>query len=104
MALSYEDYLAKHPISDAERAEVEAQKVRMRAEVRAYRLRELRKQAGLTQAQLAERIGVGQRQVSKLESGDIENAKISTIRHYLEAVGGNLAVEYVVGDERVQVA
>jgi transcriptional regulator with XRE-family HTH domain len=74
------------------------------AEVRAYRLRELREAAGLTQAQLAERIGVGQRQVSKIENGDLDNAKFSTIRHYLEAIGGGMAIEYVIGDERIQVA
>lgn len=104
MALTLEEYLAKHPLSDAERRVVEEHKARMLAEVRAYRLRELREQAGLTQAQLAERIGVGQRQVSKIEHGDIESAKVSTIRGYLEAVGGALSLEYVMGDERVQVA
>lgn len=104
MALSYEEYLAKHPVSPTERAEINAHKDRMLAEVRAYRLRELREQAGLTQAQLAERIGVGQRQVSKIENGDLDSAKIGTIRRYLEAVGGGLAVDYVIGDERVQVA
>lgn len=103
MALSYEEYLAKHPVSPAERAEIDVRKEQMLAEVRAYRLRELREQAGLTQAQLAERIGVGQRQVSKIESGDLDSAKIGTIRRYLEAVGGGFAVEYVLGDERVRV-
>lgn len=104
MALSYEEYLAKHPVGDAERAQIEAHKKQMLTEIRAYRLRELREEAGLTQAQLAERIGVGQRQVSKIESGDLESAKIGTIRRYLEAVGGGLTVEYVIGDKRVQVA
>ncbi|MFT3875840.1 MAG: helix-turn-helix transcriptional regulator [Propioniciclava sp.] len=104
MALSYEEYLTKHPVSAEDRAEIDAHKARMLAEVRAYRLRELREQAGLTQAQLAERIGVGQRQVSKIERGDLDSAKIGTIRRYLEAVGGGLAVEYVMGGERVQVA
>ena len=101
MALSYEELLAKYPV---DRAEIDRHKERMLAEVRAYRLRELREQAGLTQAQLAERIGVGQRQVSKVESGDLDSAKVGTIRRYLEAVGGGLAVEYVMGDQRVQVA
>ncbi|WIY84178.1 helix-turn-helix transcriptional regulator [Propionimicrobium sp. PCR01-08-3] len=104
MALSYEEYLAKHPMTPAERTEIDAHKERMLAEVRAYRLRDLREQAGLTQAQLAERIGVGQRQVSKIESGDLDNAKIGTIRRYLEAVGGELTVDYVFGDQRIQVA
>lgn len=101
MAMSLEDFVAEHPV---DRARVDAHKERMLAEVRAYRLRELREQAGLTQAQLAERIGVGQRQVSKIERGDLDNAKIGTIRGYLEAVGGELAVEYVIGEVRVQVA
>src|SRR5699024_2018269 len=101
MGLSYEELLAKYPV---DHAEIERQKERIHAEVRAYRLRELREQAGRAQAQLAERMGVGQRQVSKIESGDLDNAKIGTIRRYLEAVGGGLAVEYVMGDQRVQVA
>jgi DNA-binding XRE family transcriptional regulator len=101
MALSYEELAARYPV---ERTRVEAHKERMLAEVRAYQLRELREQAGLTQAQLAERIGVGQRQVSKIEHGDLDSTKIGTIRSYLEAVGGGLAIEYVLGDQRVRVA
>ena len=58
---------------------------------------------GLTQAQVAERIGVGQRQVSKIENGDLESTRIGTIRGYLEAVGGGLAVDFVIGDQRIQV-
>lgn len=104
MGLQFKDYKLKHPIDPADRAEIDAHKRRMLAEVHAYRLRELRQQAGLTQAQLAERIGVGQRQVSKIENGDIDSTKVGTIRRYLEAVGGSLAVEYVIGDERIQVA
>jgi len=100
MAKTLQDFVAKHPV---DRELVEAHKERMLAEVRAYRLRELREEAGLTQAQLAERIGVGQRQVSKIEHGDLDSSKVSTIRSYLEAVGGGLAIEYVVGDQRVRV-
>lgn len=101
MAMKLNDFLAEHPVNQAN---VEAHKERMLAEVRAYRLRELREEAGLTQQQLADRIGVSQRQVSKIEHGDLDNAKVGTIRGYLEAVGGGLALEYVSGDARVQVA
>ena len=101
MAMSLEDQLAKRPV---DRDLVDAHKERMLTEVRAYRLRELREAAGLTQEQLAERIGVGQRQVSKIERGDLESAKVGTIRKYVEAVGGGLAIEYVTGDSRIQVA
>lgn len=101
MAMSLDDFLAKHPVN---RENVEAHKERMLAEVRAYRLRELRENAGLTQQQLADRIGVSQRQISKIEHGDLDNSKVGTIRGYLEAVGGGLALEYLTGDSRVQIA
>ncbi len=101
MVLTPEQLLAKRPV---DRERVDAQKDRMLSEVRAYRLRELREQLGLTQEQLAQRIGVGQRQVSKIESGDLDSARVGTIRKYLEAVGGELAIEYVDGDRRLQVA
>ena len=101
MALTREQLLAKRP---ADRERVDAHKERMLGEIRAQQLRELREAIGLTQAELAERIGVGQRQVSKIEHGDLDNAKVGTIRKYLEAVGGDLVVEYVSGDKRVQVA
>ncbi len=101
MAVSMEDFLAEHPV---DRATVEEHKQRMLAEVRAYRLRELREAAGLTQAEVAARIGVSQRQVSKIERGDLNNSRIGTIRGYLAAVGGDLIIEYETGDARVQVA
>lgn len=101
MAMSLNEFLAGHPV---DRDAVDAEKARMLAEIRAYRLRELREHAGLTQAEVAERIGVGQRQVSKIEHGDLENTKVGTIRRYVEAVGGGLAVEYVIGEVRIQVA
>ncbi|WP_245566839.1 helix-turn-helix transcriptional regulator [Jonesia quinghaiensis] len=99
--MSLKDFVSEHPV---DRALVEEHKERMRGEVRAYRLRELRIEAGLTQKQLADRIGVGQRQVSKIENGELDNTKFGTIRSYLAAVGGTVAVEFVQGDTRVQVA
>ncbi len=101
MTMTPKDFVAEHSV---DRERVEAHKERMLAEVRAYRLRELRERAGLTQAQLAERIGVGQRQVSKIEHGDLDSAKIGTIRSYFEAVGGTLVIEYVMGDQRIRLA
>lgn len=101
MTLTREQLLEKRPVN---RERVNAHKDRMLGEVRAYRLRELREARGLTQEELAERIGVGQRQVSKIEHGDLDNTKIGTIRKYLEAVGGELTIEYVSGDHRLQVA
>jgi len=98
--MSLDEFLVDHPV---DRRRVETRKAQMRAQIRAYRLRELRQQAGLTQAQVAERLGVGQRQVSKIEHGDLETTKIGTIRGYLESIGGALSVEYIVGNDRIQV-
>ncbi|MDN5605785.1 hypothetical protein AB0Y14_02750 [Rothia sp. HC945] len=33
----------------------------------------------------------------------LDSTKIGTVRRYLEAVGGRLAIEYVIGDQRIQV-
>lgn len=101
MAKTLDDFLTDHPV---DREQIDKHKRRMLAEIRAHRLRELREEAGLTQAQLAERIGVGQRQVSKIENGDLDSTKIGTIRSYLQAVGGDMTIDYVVGDQRIQVA
>lgn len=54
MALSFEDCLTKHPVDPEGRAQIEAHKERMLAEVHTYRLRELRERADLTQAQRVE--------------------------------------------------
>ena len=104
MMTSLDDYLGESSVTPEEREQIDSEKERLLNRVRAYRLRELREQAGLTQKQLAERIGVGQRQVSKIERGDLDNARIRTVRRYLEAVGGGLSLEYVESDERVRVA
>lgn len=101
MVMSLEQFLADRPV---DRSRVDQHKRRMLSEVRAYRLRELREDAGLTQQEVAERLGVSQRQVSKIEHGAVDNAKVSTIRGYLEAVGGGLTLEYVQGESRVRVA
>ncbi|RAX50819.1 transcriptional regulator [Arthrobacter sp. AQ5-05] len=101
MPMSLRDFLAEHPV-DLER--VEAHKERMLAAVRTHRLREPREAAGLAQEQVATRIGVPQRQVSKIRHGNQEDSKVGTIRGYMEAVGGNLTMGFVAGDARIQLA
>ncbi|MGC2939423.1 MAG: helix-turn-helix domain-containing protein [Brevibacterium sp.] len=101
MVETLSDFLDHNAIN---RENVDNHRQRMLAEVRAYRLKELRSTAGLTQHELADRIGVSQRQVSKIEHGDLENTKIGTVRRYLEAVGGNLTLDVVFGETRIQIA
>jgi len=74
---------------------------RLEAEVRAYRLREVREEQGLTQTELADRMHVKQPTVSQLESGLLERAGLSTIKAYVEALGGTVEVVADFGDRRL---
>ncbi|MCL1801081.1 MAG: helix-turn-helix transcriptional regulator [Promicromonosporaceae bacterium] len=84
--------------------ELEAAISALRERQRAYQLKELRKQAGLTQAEMAETMRVGQNRVSQIESGGAERSRLGTLRKYAEALGGSLSVEITVGDTRYIVA
>ncbi|HET6342963.1 MAG TPA: helix-turn-helix transcriptional regulator [Gemmatimonadota bacterium] len=60
-------------------------------------LAEARARAGLTQVQVAERLGIGQSDVSKLERrGDV---RLSTLRAYARAIGARLQVGIQGPDE-----
>lgn len=59
-------------------------------EILEYKLRELRQKRGLTQQELADKLGVTQNRISKLERLDLDRAELQTIRSYVEALGGNL--------------
>lgn len=76
----------------------------MLAEVRAFRLAEIRKERHLTQSQVAESMHSSQPRVSQIESGDIDRAELSTVRSYIEALGGRLEVVAAFGDERQVIA
>lgn len=49
--------------------------------------------ADLTQAQLAERMGVSQPAIAKLESG--KSVSLNTLKRYAQATGTRLKVEFV---------
>ena len=95
------DWLTKRPV---DRAAVEAHKTRMRGELRAHALRELREAQNLTQTQLAAILHVSQNRVSAFERGEVERAQIDTLRRYIEALGGHLRVEVDLGDQRIEIA
>lgn len=69
---------------------VEAIAEGMRAEVRAYQLKEIRKAYGLTQTDIARQINVSQRRVSAVERGDLARTEVGTIAAYVQALGGSL--------------
>lgn len=55
-----------------------------------YRLAQMRKQRGLTQAEVARVMGVSQARVSRMEHGDIERMQVESIAAYVAAIGGHL--------------
>ena len=71
------------------------------AEVRAHRLADVRQQHGLTQSDVAERLHISQTAVSKIERGELSRSELSTIRKYLEAIGGKVEIVADFGDERL---
>ncbi len=64
-------------------------------------LAQLRQSRHVTQVQLAETLGISQGNVSRLEARS--DAYLSTLRSYIEALGGHLEIAAVFDDERVAV-
>jgi len=59
----------------------------------AVQLAALRKEAGLSQKELAQRAGTTQQQISRLESPSYEGHSISMLRRVAEALGATLHIE-----------
>jgi DNA-binding Xre family transcriptional regulator len=55
----------------------------------------LRKQRGMTQAQLAKRLGVSQPHIAKLEAGRAKNIELHTLCRWATALGAKLTVDVV---------
>jgi transcriptional regulator with XRE-family HTH domain len=72
----------------ARRRKIEARAAALIAEEMS--LQDLRRARQLTQAHLAERLGTGQDSISRLEQRS--DLLISTLRHYVEELGGRLAL------------
>jgi predicted XRE-type DNA-binding protein len=77
---------------------------RLDEEVRAFGLADLRRRRSLTQADLAEALGVRQPRVSQIEHGDIDHTEVATLRAYVAALGGRLEVVATFGDEHLGLA
>jgi DNA-binding Xre family transcriptional regulator len=85
-----------HPGWDANVAE------RWRAMQDALALADLRKARHVTQVQLAEQLGIAQGNVSRLEGRS--DVYLSTLRSYVEALGGHLEIAAVFGEKRIAIA
>ncbi|MCI1984449.1 MAG: helix-turn-helix domain-containing protein [Bifidobacteriaceae bacterium] len=87
---NWRDSPAFRDISDEEIA-----KARKRTEeyINEYALKQARKSRRLTQVAVALKMGVSQKRISKLESGDVSRLKMDTLKRYAETLGGKLRVE-----------
>lgn len=101
MVKKIDDLLRDRPDNVAART---AHGQRMLAEVRGYRLRELREMLAMTQTDLANGLGISQKRVSEIERGQVEFTKVDTLRRYAEALGADLRVEVQVGDVTYRIA
>lgn len=89
----------RRPMTAERRARVDSIKAAM---TEAQRLTELRASRGVTQVELAGRLGIRQASVSQLEHRD--DLFVSTLRQYVEALGGRLEVAAVFeGEEPVRI-
>ncbi len=72
----------------------------------ALQLAALRKQAGLSQKELAERVGTSQQQISRLESPYYEGHSLNLLRRVAETLGARVKVEiqYDKGPKQIPVA
>lgn len=96
--VSWSDVRAKRPVDDAVVADHVA---RMESEERAYRLREIREEQGVTQKELADRMSLTQPTISALESGDLDRSGLATLKAYVEALGGTVEVTATFGNRRL---
>lgn len=60
---------------------------------------EIRRRRGVTQIELADALGVRQPNVSRIERQ--EDLFVSTLRQYVEALGGELELSAVFGGQRI---
>ena len=57
---------------------------------------EARQEAGLTQVELAKRLGVSQAQVARIEKRGYDAYTLNTLRRYVDALGGQFSLEVKV--------
>ena len=74
---------------------------RVRETIAAMPLDELRKASEMTQAKLAETLGVNQGEISKIEHRT--DLYLSTLADYIEALGGRLEIRAVFSDREVRI-
>lgn len=96
--VSWKDIRAEHVERAGGEAAVEAGKRELLAEVIGHRLAEVRRARGMTQKQIADKMGVTKGRVSQIEQGKIAGQDV--LARYAAALGGRLhqAIYFDDGD------
>jgi len=81
--------------------EIRAAQEELLAEIRAYRLAEIRRARHLTQQQVADMMGITKARVSQIEHGQVDRAAIHGLADYVAALGGRLELIADFGDRRI---
>ncbi|GHJ56609.1 transcriptional regulator [Nonomuraea sp. TT08I-71] len=94
----WQDIRAEHVARAGGEEVVEAGKQELLAEVIGHRLAEVRRARGLTQQQVADRMGVTKGRVSQIEQGKISGQEV--VARFAAALGGRLhqAIYFDDGD------
>ncbi|MEH0841882.1 helix-turn-helix transcriptional regulator [Micromonospora sp. CPCC 205711] len=94
----WQDIRAEHVARAGGEGAVEAGKQELLAEVLGHRLAEVRRARGLTQQQVADRMGVTKGRVSQIEQGMISGQEV--VARFAAALGGRLhqAIYFDDGD------
>ena len=85
----WSELLAKMPAERRKRIKEDADKMH-----REYTLSEIRRQAGFTQCQMAEKLNVSQLAYAGFESSD--NMRIGTLQKIVTALGGELSLRVLI--------
>jgi len=80
------------------RKKIEEKKAQLREEMN---IAELRQAFSLTQSTLAETLGVGQAEISKIENRT--DIFVSTLRRFINAMGGDLEIRAIFPDKSVTI-
>ena len=73
----------------------------LRDQARGWRLAELRKRRGLSQAPVAHRMAISVSRISQIEKGDVSTRDV--LDRYIAALGGTLNLVADFGDEQLKV-
>jgi DNA-binding XRE family transcriptional regulator len=71
-------------------------------DARGWRLSEMRRRRGMTQEQVAARMGVSVARVSQIEGGDVSTQEV--LNRFVTALGGTLKLIADFGDEQLKIA